>query len=70
MNKMWSGRILPAAELYFINEEDRLEMVDFGERHRSAPGIESFFQSQGVVRDKLDPNALLERGGKLFLNQH
>jgi hypothetical protein len=40
---MWPGRVLPSAEVYFLNEEDKIELVDFGERHRSAPGIESFF---------------------------
>jgi len=42
-NKMFEKRVLPAAEVYFINDKDRIELVDFGEKHRSAAGIESFF---------------------------
>ena len=40
---MWPGRILPTAEVYFIDENDKIELVDIGDRHRSAAGIESFF---------------------------
>ncbi len=38
-NKMWEGRRRPAAEVYFIDENDKIELVDFGSRHRSAAGI-------------------------------
>ena len=44
MHKMWEKRVTPAAEVYFIDEQDKIELVDFGERHRSGPGIESFLQ--------------------------
>jgi hypothetical protein len=54
--------------VYFIDEQDKIELVDFGERHRSAPGIESFFVVNGLVQDKLDPNSLLERAGKKYLD--
>ena len=66
-NKMWPGRILPAAEVYFIDEQDKIELVDFGEQHRSAVGIESFFVQNGLLEDKLDPSALMERAGRKFL---
>ena len=67
-NKMWPDRILPAAEVYFIDEKDRIELVDFGERHRSAAGIESFFVLNGLLEDKFDPSALLERAGRKYLD--
>jgi hypothetical protein len=43
-------------------------MVDFGERHRSAQGIESFFTMNGLIEDKMDPSQLLERAGKKYLD--
>ena len=66
-NKMWPKRVLPAAEVYFIDEKDKIELVDFGERQRSAAGIESFFVLNGLLEDKFDPSALLERAGRKFL---
>ena len=35
VNKDFPGRILPMAELYYINEQDRIELVDMSTRHRS-----------------------------------
>lgn len=35
VNKMWAARQLPACEVYFIDEQDKIELVDFGSRHRS-----------------------------------
>lgn len=58
---------MPAAEVYFIDEKDKIELVDFGERHRSAAGIESFFAINGLIEDRMDPSALLERAGKKYL---
>lgn len=29
LNKIWSGRILPSAELYSLGENDQVEIVDF-----------------------------------------
>ena len=49
VNKMWPGRILPAAEAYFINEQDQIEVVDFNNKHRSAPGIQAFFEEAGII---------------------
>ena len=42
--------------------------MDFGERHRSAAGIESFFVQNGLIEDKLDPSALLERVGRKYID--
>ena len=44
INKMWETRVVPSAEVYFINENDKIELVDMNNRHRSGPGIESFFR--------------------------
>ena len=67
-NKMWPGRILPAAEVYYLNEQDKIELVDFGELHRSQAGIEAFFVQNGLLEDKFDPSALLERAGRKYLD--
>jgi len=62
-NKMWDDRIMPAAEVYYINEQDKIELVDFDTRHRSGPGIQSFFIMNGLIDDEYDPPAILERCG-------
>ncbi len=46
---MWPGRILPGAEAYFINEKDVIEIVDFNNKHRSAAGIEAFFEEAEII---------------------
>ena len=43
-NKMSEDKIVPAAEVYYINEQDEIELVDMESRHRSPQGIESFFR--------------------------
>lgn len=35
INKSFAGRIAPMAELYYINEEDKIELVDIDDWHRS-----------------------------------
>jgi len=35
INKSFEGRIHPYAELYYINEEDKIELMDMSNRHRS-----------------------------------
>jgi len=67
INKMWTGRILPGAEAYFINEKDDIEIVDFNNKHRSAPGIESFFEDAGIIETKLNPEKILERTANKYL---
>lgn len=67
MNKMWPKRILPAAEAYFINEQDVIEIVDFNNKHRSGPGIESFFEDAGIIQGRLNPNNMLERTATKYL---
>ena len=59
----------PAAELYTLNEEEgnKLEVIDFGSMHRSMQGIEGFFIKNGIIEDKYNPEELLERSGKRFL---
>jgi hypothetical protein len=64
---MWPKRILPAAEAYFINEQDEIEIVDFNNKHRSGPGIEAFLEDSGIVDGKKDPQKILERTGMKFL---
>jgi hypothetical protein len=42
MSKTTGNRIGPYAEVYYINEEDQIELADMGEWHRSVPGIRGF----------------------------
>ena len=37
------------AELYYINEEDKIELVDIDNWHRSPQGIRSFFIDSGIL---------------------
>ena len=64
---MWPGRILPGAEAYFINEKDVIEIVDFNNKHRSAAGIEAFFEDAGIVDTKFNPEKILERTANKYL---
>jgi hypothetical protein len=64
---MWQRRILPAAEAYFINEQDEVEIVDFNNKHRSMPGIEAFLEEAGIVDTKKDPSKILERVANKYL---
>ena len=66
-NKMWKGRIMPVVEAYYINEEDKIELADFENWHRSQQGIEGFLTQHGLIEDKMDPEALLSRAGKKML---
>ena len=68
VNKMWPGRMQPAAELYSLDEKDEMvEVVDFANWHRSAQGIEGFFTKHGLIDDRFNPEELLERGGRKFI---
>lgn len=64
---MWLNRNLPIAEVYFINEQDVIEIADIDTKHRSGPGIEAFLEEQGVVESRLDPDKILNRIGAKFL---
>ena len=67
-SKMWEKRILPAAEVYFINEEDKIELIDMDNRHRSGPGIESFLRANQLLEEsKNNPDSLVERAGTKYL---
>ena len=66
-NKIWQGRIQPAAELYSLDENDEVAIIDFDNWHRSGPGIEGFLLRQGLIEDRFDPEELLARGGKKFV---
>ena len=58
---------MPAAEAYYINENDQIELADMADFHRSAEGIEGFLTHHGIIDDKMDPEKLLERNGKKIL---
>lgn len=36
-----------------LDEQDKIELLDFVEQHGSAMGIESFFVQNGLLEDKL-----------------
>jgi hypothetical protein len=66
-SKMWQDRVLPAAEVYYINEQDQIELIDMNDRHRSAQGIESFFRANQLLEEKGNPDTLLERAASKYL---
>ena len=41
--------------------------MDFEDWHRSAIGIEGFFTKHGLIEDRFNPEELLERGGRKFM---
>lgn len=49
INKSFKGRVNPYAELYYLNEEDKIELMDMENWHRSGPGIQGFMHHAGVV---------------------
>lgn len=63
VNKSFPGRINPYAELYYLNEEDKIELMDMNDRHRSKQGIESFFEDSGILEQRLNPEEILDRVG-------
>jgi hypothetical protein len=67
MSKMWDDRILPAAEVYFVNDKDEIEITDFYDKHRSGPGIQAFLEEVGVLDVELDPPKILDRIGTRYL---
>ena len=56
------------AELYYINQDDQIELMDIDNRHRSVQGIESFFEESGVIEQRLNPAEILDRTGKKMLD--
>lgn len=67
INKMWENRLIPAAEVYFVNDKDQIELVDMGNRHRSGPGIEQFLRMNELLEEKHNPDTLIERAGLKYL---
>ena len=49
INKSFDGRVNPYAELYYLNEEDKIELMDMSNWHRSRAGIQGFLHHSGVV---------------------
>jgi hypothetical protein len=64
INKTFPSRIHPYAELYYINETDKIELMDMATRHRSKQGIESFFEDSGILESRMNPDEILERVGR------
>jgi hypothetical protein len=64
VNKDFPERILPMAELYYINEQDKIELVDMSNRHRSPQGIQGFFEESGILESAHNPEEIFERAGK------
>lgn len=67
LNKQWAGRIQPSAELYSLSENNEVAIIDFDNQHRSKEGIEGFFTKHGLIEDRFNPEELLERGGRKFM---
>ena len=67
VNKAFERRIRPSAELYYINEEDKIELMDMANKHRSREGIRNFFETSGIISQKYDPAAILEEKGRKML---
>ena len=66
-NKMWENRMIPAAEVYSLNDQDQVEIADFGSWHRSPQGITGFFRQNGLIDEKHNPDEILENAGRKFL---
>ena len=64
VNKTFPGRIHPYAELYYVNEEEKIELMDMSSRHRSKQGIESFFEDSGILESRMNPEEILDRVGR------
>ena len=67
VNKMWENRIQPFAEVYALKENGDIDITDFKNWHRSPQGIEGFFKENGLIEDRHNPEDLLDRAGKRFL---
>ncbi|CDW87617.1 UNKNOWN [Stylonychia lemnae] len=67
INKQWTGRVIPPAEAYFINEKDVIEIADMDTKFRSKQGIEAFFEEHGIIEARLEPERILNRIGEKFL---
>ena len=63
VNKNFPDRILPGAELYYINEKDNIELVDMNKKHRSPQGIKAFFEESGILEPAHNPEEIFERAG-------
>ena len=68
INKYWQGRQAPVAEVFYLNDQDKIELSDFDERHRSAAGIQNLFVTHELIPDKYDPVELLARAGPKYLD--
>lgn len=49
INKSFPNRVMPYAELYYLNEEDKIELMDMDNWHRSRAGVQGFLHHAGVV---------------------
>lgn len=44
-----------------------IEIADFNNKHRSAAGIEAFFEEAGIIDGRLNPEKILERTANKYL---
>lgn len=56
------------AELYYINEQDQIELMDMASMHRSKAGVRGFFEQSGILEPKYHPELILERTGQKLLD--
>ena len=66
-NKAFPDRIFPMAELYYINEQDQIELTDMASMHRSKAGVRGFFEQSGIIEQEYHPEQILERAGRKLL---
>lgn len=49
VSKAFMGRVDPFGELYYLNEQDQIELMDMDTWHRSRAGVKAFLWNAGVV---------------------
>ena len=63
LEKTFENRIFPYVELYYINEQYKIELMDMSNRHRSKQGIQSFLEQSSLIETTYEPSEILDRAG-------
>lgn len=70
VSKAFPGRVQPMAELAYINEGDRVELLDMDTRHRSLAGIQALIEQSGLVESEYEATSILQNAGSKMLQLH